>query len=294
MLQEKIIYEGGYLFGSRKFQSDTYYKPWHFHPEYELMLIHKGNGKFFVDNAVHNFKDNDLIFLGPNIPHFYLCDTDYIKVHGNNYIRQVLQFTEAVFPAQVHQAREFQNIDKLLEKSKFGIQFKRTSSVEKAIEALKNINLKENLLRLESLYSILDLLGQEKRITQLLTYDYDETKLNKYNDVVNRVIEYLTNNIREDVALKNIAAYVNYTPNTLCNQFKKSTGKTIFDYLNEIRIQYSWKLLVHTEKTITEIAYDSGYNSISHFNEQFVKYSSMIPSAYRNIHRKMQDIPEHK
>lgn len=292
MLQEKIIYEGGYLFGSRRFQSDTYYKPWHFHPEYELMLIHKGFGKFFIDNAVYNFKENDLIFLGPNIPHFYLCDEDYIKSHGNAYIRQVLQFTADVFPSQVHDAREFQNVEKLLEKSKFGVQFKKTELVGKAIEALKNINTKENLQRLESLYTILDLLGQEKKVIQLLTYDYHEAKFNKYNDVVNRVIEYLTNNIREEVSLKNIAAYVNYTPNTLCNQFKKSTGKTIFDYLNEIRIQYSWKLLVHTEKTIAEIAYDSGYNSISHFNEQFVKYSSLIPSAYRSTHKKSQDIPD--
>ena len=53
---------------------------------------------------------------------------------------------------------------------------------------------------------------------------------------------------------------------SFCKYFKQATGKTYFDFLNEIRIGYACNLLIDSDMNISEIAYDSGFNTIAHFN----------------------------
>ena len=60
------------------------FAPWHHHPEYELVFILKGKGKRMVGDNVDRFKENDLIFTGPFLPHQWLCDV-YSPGHPDNY-----------------------------------------------------------------------------------------------------------------------------------------------------------------------------------------------------------------
>lgn len=289
VLFEKIIYQDGYSFGERTFRFDSIYKTWHYHPEYELMYIREGEGNFFIDNAVYPFKKGDLYFIGANIPHIFACDMEYNKAQGYTYIRQVVQFTEKILPQDFTEQREFSNIVKLLDRGRFGLDFTASRSAKQVVELLDMIPESNSIRKIWDVYKMLDILGQEQDYEQLLAYDCNELGNHK-DDVVNKVYLYLKANMHNEIRLNDIAEFVNYCPNTLCNYFKKSTGKTIFNYLNEIRIQHSWKLLAHTDKNIVEIAYESGYNSISHFNEQFVKYSGVTPTDYRVSHQKSMEL----
>ena len=56
----------------------TYFdNPWHFHPELELNLILKSSGTRFVGDSILSFKENDLVLLGPNLPHYWKNDERY-------------------------------------------------------------------------------------------------------------------------------------------------------------------------------------------------------------------------
>ena len=50
--------------------------PWHHHPEYEIVLIFKGKGRRIVGDHVDRYEENDLIFLGPYVPHQWICDSE--------------------------------------------------------------------------------------------------------------------------------------------------------------------------------------------------------------------------
>jgi AraC-like DNA-binding protein len=132
---------------------------------------------------------------------------------------------------------------------------------------------------------ILDLLGQDKNAIQLLNYDYYKSITADKNEIINNVYEYLVNNFKNEVTLKEIADHVNYNPSTLCSFFKKHTQFTIFDCLRDIRISFACKLLNNSAQNITQIAYESGYNNLSHFNRQFIQHTSLTPSEYRSIYK---------
>ena len=96
-----------------------------------------------------------------------------------------------------------------------------------------------------------------------------------------RIYTYLYNNFREKVVLKDVADFVGQNPTSLCRYFKKSTDKSIFQVLAEIRIEYACKLLANSDLTITEVAFSSGYNTPTLFFEQFQKIIHLTPAEYR-------------
>ena len=68
---------------------------------------------------------------------------------------------------------------------------------------------------------------------------------------------------------------------SICRYFKNKTNKTIFEYLNEIRIEHACKLLMYSNLAISQIAYDVGFNNLSHFNKQFKVITKQTPTMYR-------------
>jgi AraC-like DNA-binding protein len=70
-----------------------------------------------------------------------------------------------------------------------------------------------------------------------------------------------------------------------CSYFKKCTKKTYVDFLNEIRIGHACKLLIDTQKSVLEISYESGFNTLANFNKQFLKLKQLTPSGFRKQFR---------
>jgi AraC-like DNA-binding protein len=58
-------------------------------------------------------------------------------------------------------------------------------------------------------------------------------------------------------------------------------GQTVFEYLNQIRVDFGCKLLMDPDLSIMEVCLDSGFNNLSHFNKQFRKLTGVTPSEYR-------------
>jgi AraC-like DNA-binding protein len=70
---------------------------------------------------------------------------------------------------------------------------------------------------------------------------------------------------------------------SFCRFFKKNTGKTFIEFLNEFRITHACKLLAESDFSITDICYECGYNNFSHFNSYFKKITGKSPSEYRKL-----------
>lgn len=109
-----------------------------------------------------------------------------------------------------------------------------------------------------------------------------ENILKNYRSAVYASIEYLEKNYKESLSLDELAASVNYSKSHFCYLFKAVTGKTYIEYLHSLRIAHAKKLLRETEKTVTDISFEVGYHTITHFNKHFKLITGITPTQYRN------------
>ncbi|MBI4979322.1 MAG: helix-turn-helix transcriptional regulator [Spirochaetes bacterium] len=98
---------------------------------------------------------------------------------------------------------------------------------------------------------------------------------------IKKIMDYLSEHYALSPELNDIAATVSLNPSYLSRFFRQETGYTVFEYVNELRIQKACEHLRNSDKPILDIALDVGYNSISFFNRIFKRSVGMTPKHYR-------------
>ena len=93
---------------------------------------------------------------------------------------------------------------------------------------------------------------------------------------------YIVENFKKEVSLNGAAAAVNMTPQSFCKYFKKLTRKTFMEAVTDYRIDYAAQQLIHTNHSISQIGFDSGFNDISNFHKTFKARMQLSPLSYRN------------
>jgi len=103
----------------------------------------------------------------------------------------------------------------------------------------------------------------------------------KEQDRIELVYQYTLDHFHEPISLADVAGQAGMTVPAFCLYFKRSTKKTYIAFLNELRIEHACKLLISTRKTVAEICYESGYNTLAHFNKQFLRLREQTPLQFR-------------
>jgi AraC-like DNA-binding protein len=98
---------------------------------------------------------------------------------------------------------------------------------------------------------------------------------------VSSIEAYIKARFRESLSLEKMADELGYSPPYLSRYFKQKTGLCLFEYVNARRIAEACLLLKGTDKTVTEIAFEVGYNNLSFFNRYFRKLMDASPQEYR-------------
>lgn len=280
VLYKKIIHEVEHSFS---YSSNIQFNmPLHCHSEYELIFITKRHGMEFVGDSVKEYATGDLILIGANVPHLHLCDSVTNKSIKEKSLCEILQFPASVFPEHMEYIQEYSYINNILNKSSQGVKFTSKTVIKDVLRIMRTINRQHGINRLLSLFKILNILGKSKEVyifsslKYTFMYNYQTT-----NEPVSKIYNYINSNFKKDITLTDIANYVQMTPASLCRYFKNKTNKTIFEYLNKVRIEYACKLLAYSNLSIYQIAYDAGFNNLSHFNKQFRIITKQTPTNYR-------------
>lgn len=98
---------------------------------------------------------------------------------------------------------------------------------------------------------------------------------------IQKTLLYIQANFNSDITLHDLAAIANLSPGYFCDRFHAYTGMTFKKYLSKLRFSYAKKLLKYTNLSITEVAWESGFNDFSHFMYTFKKRFSQTPGEYR-------------
>ncbi len=99
--------------------------------------------------------------------------------------------------------------------------------------------------------------------------------------VITRAKQFITDHQTEDLSLDQVARAVNTSKFYFCKIFKKATGINYTDYLSRVRTERARNLLLNQNLRISEIAYEVGFQSLTHFNRVFKRVLGLSPTDYR-------------
>jgi AraC-like DNA-binding protein len=255
--------------------------PWHYHPEIEILYVVKSIGTTYIGDGISRFTEGEISIVGPNIPHWWKSDPIYLeKADSINTKALVIQFNKEIFESNFINMPEMMQIKNLLERSDRGIQF-QAKTREELGKQIKKIFKQSGITRILSLISLLDTMANTTEYRYHSSVSY--TKISNNYDFYrfNKIHEYIIRNLTNPIKLEDVAAVVNMTPTAFCRYFKKHTKKTFVQFLTEFKIGHACKLLAEEQMTVARACYESGFNNLSHFNEQFKKVVHLTPSEYK-------------
>lgn len=266
--------KGKHSFVAYSFELPFFEFRWHCHPEYELTLIVKGDGQRLVGDSRLPFSPYDLVLLGPDLPHTWSSDPHSATPSA----AVVIQFTND-FIRPFSTLPEAAPVNQLLDKSTRGLHF-GVIEQDKVCRDILALPGKTGISRITALLELLSELSRQPAsplsspLFSLNTRDETEKRINK-------ICRYIQDRAAVGVCLNEAAALVHLSPSAFCKFFRRSMNTSFSDYVNEVRVANACFLLLQSDKTVKEIAIETGYDSLTYFNRVFAKKKNCSPTAYR-------------
>ena len=260
---------------------------WHFHPHYQLFTVIKGTGTRFIGDDIRHFNIGDTVFLAPNMPHLWRSDREYFEKDSQLMTEGiVVYFKEDFLGSEFFEKSEMYDIKTLLKKSERGLDLTGQLK-EELVNDLKNLPVDSGFQGIIKILSILDKLSKSTDYQYIASTTYSNTHKISETERMRRVHEYVLKHFKENINLSTVASLSNMTDAAFCRYFKSRTNKTFSDFVKEIRIGNACKMLQDENKSISQTCYESGYNTVSNFNNQFKSLKGVSPKQYQKLHRRM-------
>ena len=250
---------------------------WHYHDEYELHLIVATAGKAFVGDWIGQFQPGHLVLTGPRLPHNWVSLD--LPEGGVGRRDLVIQFAGGPIAASAAQIPELAELLPLLERARHGIEFFGQSAhaeahwvAIKAARGLRRLalfcDLMVDLARCSD-YRLLSAVQMQA--------EGDDTELAQ----IDAIVERLTVSLAQPLLAADVAAELGMSESRFSRFFRRATGNTFTDFVNRVRINRACQLLMDSDRYITGICYDVGFNNVANFNRRFLEIKGMTPSEFR-------------
>ncbi len=258
-------------------QQKYLYNTLHQHPELQIIYIRESSGTAVIGGYIGEFHPGDVFVIGSNIPHVFRNDEAYYLEETDFQADVIYLFLDDLLPK--NELLNFAEVHEFFQSAKQGIKLKGRLRMETGDQMNKLLG-ESSLERFLEVLEILNNLSKSSEYTylnsEILRQQIDETEGKRLNDV----IQYTFVHYAEKITLEEVSQIANMVPSAFCRFFKQRTRKTYFDFLNEIRIRNACKLLLHKDRTIVEICFQSGFNNLSYFNRKFKDLTGYSPLKY--------------
>jgi len=267
-LHDSLVYQVDY--------DIMFYDKLHQHEDIQMSFIVEGEGTLVVGDSINQYKKDDIIIIGSNLPHVFKSNLNY----GENSHMLTLFFAKNSFGSEFFDLEELRELTPFFKRAEHG--FKITSSKKPMIVLFNQLG---NATKFSRFLIFLKILKKASacNYTSLSSFIYEK----KYKEIegkrMQEVFDYTMTHFEQDITLEAISEVANMTKNAFCKYFKKRTNKTYFKFLNELRIEHACKLIIDkNDASIADLAYECGFRNISNFNRQFKIIKSMSPNNFRN------------
>lgn len=223
--------------------------PLHFHRAYELIIVNEGELAVTIDQKEYILHKNDLAFIFHNQLHGF-------KTITHSEIMIVIFSPELI-------GHFFMNYKGFIPKNN-----------------VFHVSHTPNMDRLDSIYRqksfVYDICSTLIDHTEFLPVEHStKTK------VLHKILLFVDENYMNDCTLKTVAKHLQYDYAYLSKLFVHMTGMTFTEYLTQYRVLQAGYLLKNSQKSISEIAINCGFNNLRSFNRNFKKITSQSPSRFR-------------
>lgn len=259
--------------------ADSLEFPPHWHEEIEMVYMLEGNMQVGLNNKTYLLEPRDILLIGRGNVHYFNPPAE-----PNQSV--IIQFGLSLFGSFSSILRDGQFVRPLLGLSKkLGSNMDRQThmAIEKQILAM----IKENKEQKEGYQMAL-----KARLFDLMVIMIRQVPMQHFSSReknrqisrlkrLDRVFAYIDSNYDKNLTLDKVADIANYSPYHFTRFFKDTTGMTLNEYLNSVRVKKAEEYLLDMDISITEAAYMSGFNSIQTFNRVFKKIKGCTPTEYR-------------
>lgn len=267
-----------------KFTVEHTYDIWHNHLELEFNHILQGSGTRFIGDSIESFCSGDMVLVGPNLPHVWRSDRLYYQGVDEIKVELILtQFIRDFAGKEFLSLPEMHCVKELLDEAAQGLQILGRTKEVVSGRLLKLVKM-EGGEKLIEFIQILLFIAKTKEYRKLSSVGFIDSYQSKGADRINKVHDFIMNNFTEDITLKEASEIAHMNETAFCRFFKSTTLKTFTQFLNEIRIGYACKLLLHKKMNIASVGYECGFRNISYFNRVFKGLVGITPQQYQRKH----------
>ena len=244
---------------------------WHFHEDVEIIRIEDGTKDIYLNNSLYTLKKNDVIFINEYTPH-----KTYTPKGTKTFL---LQFNTRDFnksPTPLKENPSFFILDGSSEHSEEILRVLRDIEAEyEGKEAAFEMFIQAYVYKLLAIFHRIGIFG-DTRVE--VTGEKQERLL--------PVLEYVRSHYSENISLEDASRLLALNKSYFCRLFKSCIGMPFTDHLYKIRLDAAEKMLLHSNKTITEIAYEVGFSSPAYFTKIFRDRKGYPPSFYKKLQRR--------
>mgnify|MGYP001028119170 CR=1 FL=1 len=262
---------------------DCFNYPIHHHSEYELNFVEGCQDAVrVVGDSIERIGNFDLCLLGHGIEHAW----EQGECQEKNIREITIQFSADLFGDNLLNKTQMADIKRMLAESSKGIAFS-TKAIMHVYSRIENlIKLDSGFYQLVELLQILHELAVNRDYRQLSSTSFAKAKVNSDSRRIAKALEYISKHFKEDIRLCDLAKLVGMTETSFSRFFKLRTGRTMSDYILDMKIGAATRALVDSTTSISEICYDCGFNNVSNFNRIFKKKKKCSPKEFREYYQR--------
>ncbi|KAF0171101.1 MAG: transcriptional regulator [Limisphaerales bacterium] len=250
---------------------------WHFHPEFQITLVLKSTGYRLVGDNITPLAAGDLVLVGSNLPHVWQQDPEggRAAVHAI-----VVRFLDTLLGRDFLEIPEAAAVKRLLKRAARGLRVAGRTRDAVAERLVRLVDAK-GLGRIAGLLGILELLAQSRELQPIASAGFVPSLSSEDQGRMERVTAHIHGHLTGEIDRATVARAAHLSEGAFSRFFKLRTGKTLPEYVNELRVGRACRLLADERRKVTDIALDCGFRNLANFNRRFREITRLTPRDYR-------------
>ena len=294
MDEPRVIHEITPLMGKdalyiadRRKKEFTY--PIHCHELFELNFVENGAGcRRTVGDSSEVIGQYDLVLItSPDLEHVW----EQHECHSDDIHEVTVQFVvDFNDEHSIYHTNPFSSIYKMFVRAQKGLAFPMSAIMQVYHRLIHLSQVREGFYAVTELMTILYELSKQDGARELSSSAFAKVSAESDSRRVLKVKNYIEEHFRDELRLAMLASMVGMTDSAFSRFFKQRTGKNLNEYIVDVRLGHAARLLVDTTHTVSEICYETGFNTVCNFNRLFKKRKGCSPTDFRDKYRKTKVI----
>jgi len=263
--------------------------PIHNHDTFELNFVENAAGcRRIVGDSSEVIGDFDLVLItSPDLEHVW----EQHECKSQDIHEVTIQFRiNYTDENSIYYTTPFNSIRKMLVSAQKGLAFPMQAIMKVYPRLTALAQIQDEFYAAVELFSILYELSKCDGARELSSLSFAKVNVGSDSRRVLKVKNYINDHYMEELRLPQLSEMVGMTPSAFSRFFKLRTGKTLNEYVVDVRLGHAARLLVDTTDSIAEICYLCGFNTLSNFNRLFKKRKGHNPTAFREKYRRTKVI----